>query len=173
MLLFFAFLILGIPIGLTFFGYRYLRYEYPDNKYYKYFAFIPTLILIYFIWSAIYPSDDFYKVDYKEVTQMEFPANGKIKYKSASYPDHFGDYTSVFVIETSKEEIDQLKRQLVKLNFQGIHRDTWSDADTKTALKKTDAKLTEQYFYDSESSKNYYVGFFDDDQTVLIRRLSW
>ena len=87
-------LIIGIPIGISYFLYKYLNRKFP-NKLYKYFAFTPILILIYSVLTAIYPNEDFYKTDFKEVTQIEFPLDSKFIFKTATFPDHFGDYTSV------------------------------------------------------------------------------
>lgn len=165
-------LIIGIPIAITYFLYKYLYRKFP-NKLYKYVAFAPTLLLIYSIWTAIYPSEDFYEDDFKEVTQIEFPKNSKFIYRDATFPDHFGDYTSVFLFETTKEETEKLKVQLEKLKFEEIKDDKWHSSETKIALQKTKAKISRQYTYEIEGGKNYYVGLFDDDKTILIRRISW
>ena len=165
-------LIIGIPIAITYLLYKYFNRKFP-NKLYKYVAFAPTLLLIYSIWTAIYPSQDFYEDDFKEVTQIEFPKNSKFIYKDATFPDHFGDYTSVFMIETSKNEIDKLKAQLEKLKFEEIQDDKWHSFETKSAIQKTKAKISNQYNYEIQDGKNYYVALFDDNKTVLIRRISW
>ncbi|WP_322969481.1 hypothetical protein [Faecalibacter sp. LW9] len=165
-------LIIVIPLAITYLLYKYLNRKFP-NKLYKYIAFAPTLLLIYSIWTAIYPSEDFYKDNFKEVTQIEFPKNSKFIYKDATFPDHFGDYTSVFIIETSKNEIDKLKAQLEKLKFEEIQDDKWHSSETKSAIQKTKAKIANQYNYEIQDGKNYYVALFDDNKTVLIRRISW
>lgn len=165
-------LIITIPLALTYFSYKYLNRKYP-NKYYKYIALTPTALLVYVIWTSIYPNEDFYKVDFKEVTQIEFPEGSKFIYKSATFPDHFGDYTSVFMFETSEKEIEKLKDQLEKLKFEEIQDDKWHSPETKTAIEKTKAKIIHQYSYEIQVGKNYYVGLFDDHKTVLARRISW
>lgn len=165
-------LIIGMPIAITYLLYQYLNRKFP-NKLYKYLAYIPTLFLIYSVWTAIYPNENFYEVDFKEVTQLEFPKNATFIYKSATFPDHFGDYTSVFMFETSEDAFAKVKAQLPKINFKEIQNDKWYSAEIKTALQKNELKIAHQYAYEIQGGKDYYVGLFDDNKTILIRRASW
>ena len=77
------------------------------------------------------------------------------------------------MIETTKNEIDKLKAQLEKLKFEEIKDDKWHSSETKSAIQKTKAKISNQYTYEIQDGKNYYVALFDDNKTVLIRRISW
>lgn len=159
-------------IAITYFLFKLLRRKIP-NKPYKYLAFIPTLLLIYSFWTAIYPTEDFYEYDYKEVTKLEFPKESEFVYKSATFPDHFGDYTSIFMFKTTEEECDKLEAQLVSLKFQRIAKDNWHSPDTREAISEADSRLSRQYSYETEISKSYYVALFDDHKTILVRRISW
>lgn len=165
-------LIIGILIAITSFLYKYLNRKFP-NKIYRYLAFTPIIISTYFIWTAFYPTEDFYKDEFKNVTQIEFPKKSKFIYKTATFPDHFGDYNSVFLLETTQEEIEKIKIQIEKLKFEQIKEDKWHSHETKTAIQKTKTKIKHQYNYEVEGGKNYYVALFDDNKTVLIRRMSW
>ncbi|GJQ04451.1 hypothetical protein [Capnocytophaga canimorsus] len=161
-----------VLIGITYFLYDYLSKKYP-NKYYKYFAFIPIVLLGYWVYSSIFPDSDFYKADYKEVTQLNFPKEAKFIYKDATFPDHFGDYTSVFLFETTPEAFKELENQLSVLEFNQVQDSVFLAANIiAPALNRTNRNLTKQYV-SGETDKRFYIGLFDDAKTILICRESW
>ncbi|GAA4887741.1 hypothetical protein GCM10023311_09440 [Flaviramulus aquimarinus] len=101
----------GIPIVISYLIYKWIKKKGFD-KILRIFALTPILIVGYFVYGAIYPSSNFYKTDFNEVTNMEFPNSGIIKYKTASYPDHFGDYTSSFLAVFEQADIKKIESQL-------------------------------------------------------------
>jgi hypothetical protein len=70
--------------------------------------------LIYNIYIAVNPSDNFYYSEFKEVTLREIPKSAKILFKHASYPDFHGDYCSASLISLSNEDYSKLLDELNK-----------------------------------------------------------
>src|SRR6187455_2995215 len=56
----------------------------------------------------------FYKHDFKAVTGIEFPEDAKILYKTADFPDHSGDYTSVSIVRVNSRFFEDLPSSLQK-----------------------------------------------------------
>ncbi|HEY3387109.1 MAG TPA: hypothetical protein VGK46_11405, partial [Saprospiraceae bacterium] len=83
------------------------------DKRLKLIALIPLLTFGYFIYTSFFPPDSFYKEDFKEITGIDFPENGEITYKSATYPDQFGDYGSTSIVKVDKEFYEELEEQLL------------------------------------------------------------
>ena len=109
-------LMIAIPIGLTILINRWLKKR-IDTRLAKSIAMIPTLIMIFVFFRACHLSDDFYQEDFTEITTIEFPESGKVKYKRASFPDHHGDYTSCALIELSNTDYDLLQDTILELGF--------------------------------------------------------
>ncbi|CEN43768.1 hypothetical protein CCAN2_1130005 [Capnocytophaga canimorsus] len=162
-----------VLIGITYFLYDYLSKKYP-NKYYKYFCVHSHSIirgigctLRYFLIVT------FIKQIIKRFTQLNFPKEAKFIYKDATFPDHFGDYTSVFLFETTPEAFKELENQLSVLEFNQVQDSVFLAANTiAPALNRTNRNLTKQYV-SGETDKRFYIGLFDDAKTILICRESW
>lgn len=67
----------------------------------------------YSVYDAIYPSDSFYKDEFKRVSGMSFPESGVVTQKYSTYPDIHGDYASCALIELSTEDYNLLKKRLM------------------------------------------------------------
>jgi cbb3-type cytochrome oxidase subunit 3 len=165
-------LFIGIPIGISFVIYRWIKKK-EFNKTARIFALAPILIAGYFIYDAIYPGEEFYKTDFKEVTEMEFPKNGEIIYKAASFPDNFGDYTSSCLIELDSENLKELEKRLTEIGFVKKENKMITDQLDYIESKKGDKKYVTQYFKEKENGKEYFVGFLDDKKSVIVTRVSW
>lgn len=163
---------IGIPIGISYLIYKWIKKK-GFNKKWRIIALTPILIVGYFIYGAIYPSSDFYKTDFKEVTKMEFPKSGIIKYKTASFPDHFGDYTSSFLVEFDHADLEKLESKLKTNGFEEKENKMHSNELEHIERKKRRKNYSKQYVIDSIASKHYSVGFLDDNKSVIITRVSW
>lgn len=129
--------------------------------------------MTYLIYSALYPSEDFYRTDFTEVTGIELPEHVEFKYKSATYPDHFGDYTSISIINVGRDFYNNLPQILTEKglneNGQKIHT-----TEFDKALECTDNLEIEKEFTMQEGGGvYYYVGFLTDNETIIVKRLSW
>ena len=163
-------LIVGIPIISSIFLYKYLNRKF-DGNWQKYLSLIPTLLLIYMVYSAIFPADEFYKEDFKEITKLDFPEQSEILYKTASYPDQFGDYTSVFAVKTTNKNYQKVLNQIRKTGFVN-KKDSWYSPETNEALSKANENIKSEYFKE-KAGKNYYLAFLKDNKTIILRRISW
>ena len=165
-------LIVGIPFGISYFIYKWIKKK-GYNKRLRLLAFTPILIVGYFIYNAIYPSNEFYKTDFKEVTDMEFPESGIIKYKTATFPDHFGDYTSSFLVEFNPTDLEMLEQKLKSGGFKQQENKMSSNALDYIERKKGRKNYSKQYIRQRKNGKHYSVGFLEDNKSVIITRVSW
>ena len=165
-------LIVGIPIGISYLIFKWVKKKGYDKRL-RLLAFIPILIVGYFIYDAFYPSTEFYKTDFKEVTDMEFPESGIIKYKTASLPDHFGDYTSSFLAEFSKTDLQKIEDKLKSGGFKEKENKMSSNELDYIERKKGRKNYSKEYIRQRKNGKHYSVGFLDDNKSVIITRVSW
>jgi hypothetical protein len=133
---------------------------------------IPVIIFGYFIYTAIYPLDNFYKQDFKEVTGIEFPENGEIIYKSADYPDQFGDYASVSIVKVDKDFYQTLPN---RLNNKGLIEkvNDHGSSELDKAMTKIGNKEIEKEFSLEQDNVFYYVAFLSDKESIIVNRSSW
>lgn len=168
----FTIIIIVIPIGITYFLYRFIKRKEYDKRL-RFLAFIPVVIMGYIVYDSIYPSSDFYEKDFKEVTNMKFPENGIIKYKSASFPDNFGDYSSAFLIELDNENLLNLEQQLIKEGFEEKENKMYTNELEYIVSKKGNKNYTKQFIQKEKNGRDYSVSFLDDNKSVIISRVSW
>jgi hypothetical protein len=162
----------GIPTCISYLIYRWII-KMKFNAIYRSLALIPLIIVGYFVYEAFYPDSDFYKMDFKEVTDMEFPKNGKILYKTASFPDQFGDYTSSFLAEFDEEFLEKLEVNLKNKNFTNKENEMSSNELDCIEKRKRNIQYSFQYINDKEVGKYYSIGFLDDKKSVIVTRVSW
>ena len=165
-------LIIGIPIGLSYLMDRFIKKRNYDKRL-RLIALTPVLIMTYLIYSALYPSEDFYRTDFTEVTGIELPENVEFKYKSATYPDHFGDYTSISIVNVGRDFYNSLPKTLtekgLKKNGQKIHT-----TEFDKALEHTDnLEIKSEYSMEEGGGVYYYIGLLTDNETIIVKRLSW
>jgi hypothetical protein len=101
------------------------------------------------------------------------PEQVEFKYKSATYPDLFGDYTSISIINVGKDFYNNLPKILTKKglkeNRQKIHTTEFDEA-----LEHTEnLKIEKEYTIEENGGVYYYVGFLSDNKTIIVKRLSW
>ena len=163
-------LIIGIPILLTFWVYRILRKK-GINKNWRILAFLPILIVGYFVYDAFYPSAEFYKEDFKEVTGIELPKNSEFEYKTAGFPDHFGDYTSVSIINVGTDFYKRLQSDLTK-NELTENGERIGSKEMDNAKQNMNELKIEREFSKIDGDRFYYVAFLSDQKTILVQRSS-
>jgi len=64
------------------------------------------------IYDAIHPSESFYTVELNRLVQINLPSNGEFLEKTATFPDHFGDYSACFIVRFPPDAISNLRLQL-------------------------------------------------------------
>lgn len=161
---------IGTPILLTFWMYKILRKRTGDSKW-KIFSLLPIFILGYVVYGAFYPSEEFYKEDFREVTGIDLPENSEFKYKNASYPDINGDYTSVSIIKIGSEFYKSLQSDVIK-NGLSQNELTISSKEMNNAKRHINGLEIDHQFSKENENTFYYVAFLSDKRTLLIQRLS-
>jgi amino acid transporter len=172
LILLFIIILIGIPIGISYLIYQWIKKREFEKKW-RLLAIIPLIIVGYFFYTAIYPDEDYYKNDFKEVTDMEFPISGKILYKTASYPDQFGDYTSSFLAEFENDYLQKLEANLKKQGFVKKENKMSSEELDYIENRKGNRKYSAEYNKELNGGKYYSVGFLNDNKSVVITRVSW
>ena len=171
-LLIFVIILIGVPISISYLIYRWVEKSEIDKKY-RLLSIIPLIIVGYLIYDAVYPDSDFYKTDFEEVTEIKFPENGKIIYKTASFPDQFGDYTSSFLVEFDKAYIKKLEANLKNKNFIKQENKMSSNELNYIESRKGNLKYSAEYEKIIDGGKHYTIGFLNDNKSVIITRVSW
>ncbi len=164
-------IIIGVILTVSSLLYRWIRKK-QLNKKWRLISLVPIFILGYLIYVAIYPSTNFYKEDFEQVTNMSFPEGGYIKYKTASYPDHFGDYTSSFLVTLNQNDLSKLENQIKNIGFEIKENKMLSKQLDYIENKVEGMHYSRQYVWESRS-KYYVVGFLNDEESVIITKISW
>lgn len=169
--------IVAIPVGLSFLLLRIVKKRNYDKRF-RLIALIPILTIGYFIYTAFFPTDSFYKEDFKEVTGIDFPENGEIMYKTATYPDQFGDYGSTSIVKVDKEFYKNLEGQLKTIGFTNNvarkEEELKGPFDLEEIEKEIGTKKIEKAFsMTANGGVFFYVGFVSDKETLIIQRQSW
>ncbi len=132
-----------------------------------------SIFLIYSIYTAFYPTDSFYLSEFKDVTLREAPRSAMIIKKDASYPDFHGDYCSASLIALSNEDYSSLLTELI--NDERITEGKAGGIIGSNELHNVMGNLrTEQIIHNFTPSisgrENHYlyIGFFDDNKTIVI-----
>jgi len=175
MILIFAliFLIIIIPVGLTYLVYRWLT-----KKGYKIIGLtiLATISIwsIYSFYTAFYPTDSFYEDEFKNNTGLDFPKSGDFLTKDASYPDIHGDYSATALFRTNKNEFNLIlnsiqmdaKFQLDTIQFK------FNSANFDKTIKETN--FTKRFTLNSEDRDLIFtISFNDIDNLINIQRDSW
>jgi hypothetical protein len=134
---------------------------------------IAPLWTAYEVYTAIYPLDNFYLSEFKEVTLREAPKSAIIKNKDASYPDFHGDYCSASLITVSKDDYSSLLNELI--NDKRITKNNPGEIIGSNELDKVMGNFkTEQIIYSftrsiaGQEDHYLYIGFLDDKQTIVV-----
>lgn len=133
---------------------------------------IPIFIfIIYSIYTAIYPTDDFYYEEFKRVTLRDAPESALILKKDVSYPSLMGDYCSASLMEVSTHDYFKLLKELendkridsLRQIIGSEHLDfVMGNINKKQIIHKFTRKVKEQ------SDHHYYIYFLDDKKTIII-----
>ena len=170
--IFLILIVIGLPLAASLFI-IWLVKKANWNRKYKWLALAPPLIMAFLIFRAFFPGEDFYKDDFEEVTGLVLPEDSNVKYKYASFPDHFGDYTSISVIELDEEFYDELYNHLISNGFKENNSPIWNDGLEEAFELLNGEKNVKGYTGEYQGGLYFYVGFSNDNKTILVERASW
>jgi hypothetical protein len=162
-------IIIAIPAVPSIVIYKLVRRKFGRRAALICTSIIP-LFCIYEIHTAIWPGDDFYKSEFKNIVNIDFPNSGKFIRKDASYPDIHGDYCLCALIEFSEKDYQNLLAY-VKSDTAFNDDDIWAFGDQ---LRKVLGPISfnqiiykaSYYMEDSQGS----IAFINDAKTVIIGR---
>ena len=165
--------IVGVPIVISYFVYRWLR----RTRFKKYAFTFPTLILgtlFYFIYTAFYPTNSFYKEEFESNTNIKFPTTGKILDKDASYPDQFGDYWASAIVQLDGSDYAKLQTELSKSNNFAVDTTTQKIGITEyyDVLTKNIKEEEIQIVYYNKKEQWFKVAFLKDKKRIIFERSS-
>ncbi len=150
-----------------------IKYLNRRDKRLKLLLVIPVAFLGYSIYTAIYPLDSFYKQDFKEVTGVEFPDNGEIIFKTAGYPDQFGDYGSVSIVKVDRKFYEELPSQLEIKGLTETSESHGSVEFDEAISKIKNKKIEKEFSFEQDGGVYYYVAFLSDKESTIVNRQSW
>lgn len=170
LLLLIPILTVGAPVLLSVAINRFLKKR-EVKPIWRILSLTPILIVGYIIHGAYYPSEEFYKNDFKDVTGIDLIDSAKFKFKTAGFPDHHGDYMSVSLIQLDSETYKDLPEELLN-NKLTENSNRLGGKEMDKAKKKLKNLTIEKEFSRSADGVFYYVAFLSDHKSILVQRSS-
>ncbi len=163
-------LMAGIPLTILYFLYKYLRK--------KGLGWLGIVIIIsfsfYFLYSgytALYPTDQFYLDEFKEVTLRNAPSSIQVLRKAASYPDFHGDYCSASAMTLSESDYKDLLQSLIEDNKFVATTEKQGSQEFYNVMSNY-VKMEIEYGFvrnePAESDHYRYIGFMEDRRTIIV-----
>ena len=171
-------LFLAVIAGASWVIYRFTA-AHLQHPAWRYLAWAPPIAVVVLIYYAVNPSESIYYDDYYWVTGGEVPPGTDIILREATFPDQFGDYTSVAVFSIGNQAYNDLQRQLLERGWVEASPLYHTDLSIpiKTALSDTAITLglTPPTPDGNSMSRTEfgYVGFRSDGETVVVERSTW
>jgi len=160
------------PLGIIFLIYRLLK----RTINLKTARIVSTLLLIglgYFIVRDFYPTDSFYKSNFEENTNINFPANAKLKEKQGVNNIYsFGDYNISYLIELSNQDYQKLEKQLLDKNYK-IEMVYLETAENEKLLSLKPELKKETIISKDFGFKNFELLFLNDGKTIICNSNKW
>lgn len=140
----------------------------------KSFIGILLCLSIYYTWTAFFPTDDFYKEEFEQNTELDFPKTGVIIDKKSDYPDFHGDYSASAIVEMDKIEFENLKSELIRnVNFQ-VDTTKQNIGATTGYYKITEGIKEEsiEVVYFHIRKEWFKIAFLNNGTTIIFERSS-
>jgi hypothetical protein len=159
----------AIPVILSVIIFRWL-----SRRGYRKIAIIVLLafysFIAYNIYTAIFPTDDFYYDEFRTVTLKPIPKSAVIVKKTASYPDFHGDYTSVSLIKLSKQDYRKLLSEIRA--DKRLHKGEiiGSSELDETMGKQFEGRVTAVFNRTIPNESDHYltIMFLNDAQSIVV-----
>lgn len=168
-LLIVASILIAIPIAMGLLIDRLIRKK-GYHQIFRILALIPILIFGYFIYDAIFPSESFYREEFERATNIDFPENTDIRFKSATFPDHHGDYSSVVCFRTTEANYNELFERIILRNDTSYSEPSYQFKMEAEKMLPHTILTTVSYAIDHTF---YDIGFLSDNRTIILYRFSY
>ena len=99
--------LLTVPIALGYLLYRWLKKK-GYGRLANYIFSALSIFIVYNIYTAIYPTDSFYKDEFEDCFKTKFPKSGTIIAKDATYPSIHGEYNASFIAKLNAKDYHKL-----------------------------------------------------------------
>ena len=133
---------------------------------------ITLLIISLFIYKGCYPSEDFYREEFKEATGIELPKSAKFIYKTATYPDFQGEYSTKFIINVGKHFYKHLDKKLRIKGFSENQKNGRHKISFPEKIKSKSSKIKYLLSIEKWDSRPHikcnYFGFIEDEESIAV-----
>jgi len=129
------------------------------------------LIVCYASYISIYPGNDFFEAEFNIVTLKKLPKSAEFISTHASYPGFKGDYCSSSQIRLPHKEYMKLLKQMQDDKSLAETVEQMSFVEFENALQDKNKENIEHGFIrqiEGEEDRYYYIGFYNDHQTIFI-----
>ena len=133
------------------------------------------LIAVFQTYKANYPSDSFYFDEFESVTLRKPPSSAEVIKKASTYPDFHGDYCSSSMIKISKEDYTRLYIELQSDKDLVKNAELLSSGVLDKVLERNKREQIVAGFQRKISGKSgihLYIGFLNDQQTIIVNKCS-
>ncbi|NMH29397.1 hypothetical protein [Flavobacterium silvaticum] len=134
--------------------------------------YISLIILfeIFIIFEAIFPSDDFYRQEFKTITYRELPQSAAFISKDSSYPDFHGDYGSSAQIKLSETDFISLKTEMANdSGFEVSNQSRGSAEIDYTHQNIADSAISIRFVQKTNAESKYRsIEFLNDQRTIFV-----
>lgn len=156
------------PILIAFRVIKSLRIS-GDKNSLRLFVIGGAFALVYFVYTAFYPTDDICRDKYERYTELRFPRSGKFVAKSASIlSDLNGSFNDCFLVEMEHDDYNKQLAEIIKANkFQSNDSFLVYTVHYKKVIGKRNDL---QYSYTFSDGRKAYIflGFMNDGKSVLF-----
>lgn len=133
------------------------------------------LIAVFQTYKANYPFDSFYFNEFESVTLKSLPPSAEIIKKHSSYPDFHGDYCSSSLMRLSKEDYTNLFNELLSDKQLTKNLEVKNSEEFDKVLdrnQQSEIKFHFRRIIPDKSGIYLFIGFLNDEQTILVNKCS-
>ena len=167
---FLTFLLIGVPVVLSILIFWFIRKRNYSAKY-RIVALAPLLFLAYGLYLGLEKPFELYHDHFRQITGMELPEETEFRdYTDWGYGTTPADNSSLFCVKVDSDFYTKLKNEL---NPSSEKLPTLNESLEKRFLSMFGEHYAEDVDfqfsdYTEEGSLLYFVGFFEDENLLLV-----
>jgi len=131
-------------------------------------------LLSYEIYSAIYPSESFYRAEFEKVAGTLLPDSARFVFGEASFPDQFSDYSACALFEVNRADYGRLSRHMESQGRQRLTQELHADC-LRHLIEVYGRPLEFALEVREQDGGGEYRrwGLLNDGQTVVLHYAGW